>query len=239
MEESGGISNKTFTLLILATLILSFGTSFYILNKSGVGDGKITGFVLAPNGTATLTVQTSSSIRFTADTVNFGTGSIDTANGFRNCSLSTVSGTAYANSGCTDFTEVNNGFTVENDGNTNLSVQLRTNQTAIQFIGSSGAMFRWNVTLNESGSCLNNTGFEDVVYPNTTADCSSDTSTSSGCGTIFESVSTSDKIICPRLRFIDNSDALNIDINLTIPEDTPAGVKLAGIIITGTRSPLT
>src|SRR3989338_6214912 len=84
MEESGGISNKTFTLLIIATLLLSFGTSFYILQKSGVNTGKITGFALIPNGTATLVVQTTSSIRFTADTFNFGTGSINTEGGFRN-----------------------------------------------------------------------------------------------------------------------------------------------------------
>ena len=235
MDESEGISNKSFAILIIATLLLSFGTSFYILQKSGVNTGKITGFALIPNGTATLVVQTTSSIRFTADTVNFGTGSINTEGGFRNCTLSTVSGAAYDNSGCTDFSRVNNGFTIENDGNTNLSVQLRSNQTALQFIGSAGALFLWNVTLNESGSCLNATLDEDAVYPNTTQDCGAG---AANCGNIFENVDTSGKIICPRLRFIDNSDALNIDINLSIPEDTPAGTKLVGLIVTGTRSPL-
>ncbi|MCH8003659.1 MAG: hypothetical protein IH934_03420 [Nanoarchaeota archaeon] len=235
------ISNRTIMVLLVATIVISLGGTFISLSAvnnrlTSIGLAPITGFATVPNATATVTVNTVASIRFSAATVAFSSGSVDTAGGFNNCTLSTI----VANSGCTDFLEVSNGFTIENDGNTNLSVELRSNQTAAQFIGLGSALFLWNVTVNESGSCVNITGREDVVNPNTTADCGTfNTSTDNGatpCGAIFEAVSTTNKNICPRLLFADANDALNIDINISIPSDAPTGAKLTGLIVTGTTT---
>lgn len=238
------ISNRTLVALLVATVVVSLGGTFIALgsvnNKlSSLGLGTITGFALIPNATATVTVQSLSSIKFSQGSVAFGTGGVNTSGGFNNCTLSTLDGTTGLNSGCTDFSQVNNGFTIENDGNSNLSVELRSNVSATDFIGLGSALFLWNVTVNESSSCVNaSANGNGVVDPNTTADCGTGNSTgSASCGSIFEAVSTTNKNICPRLLFIDSSDALNIDINISIPLDAPTGAKVAGLIVTGTRNP--
>ncbi|MCH8329732.1 MAG: hypothetical protein IIB81_05085 [Nanoarchaeota archaeon] len=164
------ISNKTIMALLVATVVISLGGTYISMSAvnnrlTSIGLSPITVFALIPNATATVTIIPSSSIYFSQATVAFSSGSVDTASGFTNCTLST---TDASNSGCTGFTEVYNGFTIENDGNTNLSVELRSNVTAATFIGSS-ALFLWNVTVNETGSCVNISGTNrDVVEPNTT-----------------------------------------------------------------------
>ncbi len=227
------VSNRTIMALLIATVVVSLGGTYISLsavnNKlTSIGLVPITGFAVIPNATATVTVNTISSIKFSQASVAFSTGSVNTASGFNNCTLSTTSA---SNSGCTDFSEVSTPFTIENDGNTNLSVELRSNATATTFIGS-GALFLWNVSVNESGSCVNASGTDrTAVQPNTSVGCGG---TTNACGSIFESVSTSNKNICPSLLYNDASDSLNIDINISIPYDAPTGTKIAGIIVTGT-----
>jgi hypothetical protein len=236
------VSNRTVLMLLFATIAISLGGTFITLNAVNdrlgtLGLAPVTGFAVVPNGTATVTISTTSSIIFTAATVAFGSGSVNTSAG-NNCSLITLDqGTASGdNEGCDGFNELSNGFTVENDGNTNLTVELRSNKTAANFIGVGSALFTWNVTLNESGACVNSSsagaGGRSSVYPNTSStDCGGDTT---DCGSIFEAVSTSDKVICPSLLFEDANDALNIDINITIPVDAPVGAKEVGLVVTGT-----
>jgi hypothetical protein len=227
------VSNRTIMALLIATVVVSLGGTYISLsavnNKlTSIGLVPITGFAVIPNATATVTVNTISSIKFSQASVAFSTGSVNTASGFNNCTLSTTSA---SNSGCTDFSEVSTPFTIENDGNTNLSVELRSNATATTFIGS-GALFLWNVSVSESGSCVNASGTDrTAVQPNTSVGCGG---TTNACGSIFESVSTSNKNICPSLLYNDASDSLNIDINISIPYDAPTGTKIAGIIVTGT-----
>ena len=234
------ISNRTVVALLVATIVVSLGGTFIALNSVNnklnyLGLGPVTGFALIPNATATLTVQTFSSIKFSQASVAFGTGNVNVSGGYNNCTLSTLA-TDGNNSGCDGFNEINNGFTIENDGTTNLSVELRSNVSAADFIGLGSALFLWNVTVNESSSCRNATA-NDVVQPNTSLGCGTAGATAGDCGAIFESVVTSNKNICPRLLFTDASDALNIDINISIPVDAPAGEKVAGLIVTGTRNP--
>ena len=241
------VSNKTVVMLLVATVIISVGGMLYTMNsvnRALLGNGiaglpGITGLALVPNGTAQLTVATTSSIRFTSATVDFGSGNVNTTGGYTNCSLLTVLVEGQYMRGCESFTTVGQGFTIENDGNTNLTVTLVSNYSASSFIGSSGAAFAWNVSLNESNSCYNVTGSVDTaIYPNTTADCGSGDISATKCGAIFESVSTTAKVICPRLRYEDSNDALNIDLNVTVPIDSPSGQKVARITVTGTRAPL-
>ena len=236
------VSNKTIFALLVATVVISLGGTYISMsavnNKLGsLGFGPITGFfapitgfALIPNATATVTVELFSSIKFTDSSVAFGSGNVNTTGGFTKCALSTV----YTPRGCVSFNDVTDGFTIENDGNSNLSVELRSNVTAAQFIGGSSPLFLWNVTVNEAGSCVNASGTSfrprTAVTPNTSANCA----THDACGADFEAVSTSNKNICPSLLFSDSSDTLDIDINITISEDAPEGAKLAGFIVTGT-----
>ena len=228
------VSNKTVVMLLIATVVVSLGGAYISLNAvnnklSGIGVGPITGLATTvPNGTATLIISLVSSIQFSDATVDFGTGSINTSIG--NCTLSTTS----ANSaGCVDFSAQANGFTIQNDGNTNLSITLVSNLAAADFIQDGAALFLWNVSVSEPGSCVNATGSRKVVEPNTTgAGCDG-----IACGAIFEAVSTTTKNICPSLLFDDASDQLDIDINITIPVTSPSGTKTAILTITGAREP--
>ena len=194
----------------------------------------MTGFATVPNGTAQVVVNTYASIYFSSASVDFGTGNVNATVG--NCSVSTIPN--WANEGCISFSKVNNGFTVENDGNTNLSIDLQSNVTGATFIGVTGPKFLWNVTVNESNSCYNvSNGRDNVVEPNTSTFCASDdNSTAANCGSNFESVSTSYKNVCPRLRYETPNDALNIDINVSIPSNAPSGGKYALLTIRGTTA---
>jgi len=238
------VSNRAVMALLIATIVISLGGTFISLTTInnrlvGLGLTPITGLVMAPNATATLTVQTTSSIKFSQATVAFGTGYVNSSGGYTLCTLSTLDA---VNIGCEDFNEVSNGFTIENDGNTNLTAELKSNVSAATFIGGS-ANFRWNVTLNESGSCVNaSANGNGAIWPNTTnsSDCGDgNMSTLNDCGGFFEEVSTSYKVICPRLLYDNDNDALNVDINVTVPVDAPSGDKLAGLTVRGTRNPLT
>lgn len=244
VKKMNDVSNRTVVVLLIATIVVSLGGTLISLtainNRLGVlGLAPITGFATVPNATATLTIETVSSIRFSQATINFGSGYVNTSGGYDNCTLSTLPGDYGLNMGCSDtFNELTNGFTIENDGNTNLSVELLSNVTPANFIGSDTALFLWNVTVNETGSCVNVTGTDrTAVEPNTTtAGCGGDTS---DCGAIFETVVTSYKNICPSLLYVDATDALNVDINISIPDSSPSGTKIAGFVVRGTREPLT
>ena len=136
------------------------------------------------------------------------------------------------NDGETALTHID-GFTIQNDGNTNLSITLVSNLAAADFIQDGAALFLWNVSVSEPGSCVNATGSRKGVEPNTTgAGCDG-----IACGAIFEAVSTTTKNICPSLLFDDASDQLDIDINITIPVTSPSGTKTAILTITGAREP--
>lgn len=227
------VSNKTIAFLLVATIIVSLGGTFVSLSVMNTrffssGLGSVTGMAIVPNGTVNLTIESVACIQFSSSNIDFGTGSL--VEGETNCTLSTLD--QFDNdAGCSDFNEVANGFTVENCGTYNLSVEMRVNKTAEAFLGSPGARVLWNVTLNESGSCYNvTTSPEDFpVYPNTSADCGG-----TACGSSFESAATSLKIVCPNLLYGEDHDALNIDFNITIPEDSSSGRKHIGLIVQGT-----
>ncbi len=235
------ISNKTLAVLLILTIVVSLGGTFISLSiinsilKGPQGSG-VTGFALTPNATTTLTVDYYSSITFTQASIAFGSGSVNTTGGYTNCTLSSVSN--WDNTpGCIDFTQVSTGFTIQNDGNTNLTVELASNVSAFEFIGSDGATFLWNVTLKEAGSCVNSSANGNgAVFPNTSSDCLGPGLGT--CGSIFEDVSTNYKVICPRLLYEDSNDELDVDVNISIPYNSPTGGKSAAFTVRGTKDPL-
>ena len=238
------LNNNTILTLFLVSIVVSLGGAYITINSvnklAGTTFLPLTGFVTNPTGNASVTINTASSIKFSVTSVAFGSGNVNTTGGFTNCTLDTY-GTAR---GCASFTSVgtptgSKGFEIENDGNTNLSVELVSNATAAQFFGTSDAYFAWNVSVNETGSCVNGTNpGNNVVAPNTTASgCGG-----SVCGAIFENITTTPatgKNVCPRLLYTDSSDSLRIDLNITIPYDAPTGSKGAQLTVTGSRNPVT
>jgi hypothetical protein len=208
------MSNKTLAMLLVAAIAVSLFGTIFSLNR--LGTLGTTGYAISANGTATVYVNTSTSIRFAVSSVNWGTGTVNTTGGYVNCTMMT-GGTANS-AGCAGFTQVTQGFVLENDGNTMDTVQLSSNASAAQFIGGDssggGPLFRYTVTNNETGSCTSPAppSFTDV------------------------NITAPGTPVCPSsgLNYSDTRDSMNINIYVNIPYTAPQGQKTA--ILTATAS---
>jgi hypothetical protein len=210
------MSNKTLAMLLVAAIAVSlFGTIFSLNKLGGIGT---TGYAVNVNGTATVYVNASTSIRYAVNSVNWGTGSVNST-AFYNCTMSTDA----ANSGgCLGFTSANGApFILENDGNNVALINLAANATALTFLGVSpsglygNTQFKWKVTANETGACLGTLSPAAGAYANVNT---------TGPGTR----------ICdtPGLNTTESSDSLKIDIYVNIPYDVPGGSKSATLTAT-------
>jgi hypothetical protein len=112
---------------------------------------------------------------------------------------------------------------LENDGTINLTVDLVSNKNRSTFIGGddNDNAFKWKVSQNETSSCGNLTGPTAYEEVNTTAPGTRI------CHTFFATGTGG-------MNFLDASDTLRIDINITIPSTASAGLKTATVTATGT-----
>jgi hypothetical protein len=170
-------------------------------------------------GQIVVTLQQVASLSFAISSVNWGSGYINTSAGNSVCVLDTEG--SNSNSQCRNFSTVTQGLVLENDGSINLTVDLRSNATADQFIGGASPVFRWKVSQNESSSCGNLTGPASYVDVNTTAPGTRI------CSTFFATG-------LGGLNFLNDRDTIEIDLNVTVPYDSLQGTKRALIIATGT-----
>jgi len=171
---------------------------------------KLTGFATTPAETAgiNVTISTVAAINFTTDFVDFGTGSVDTgqANATVNTEGVLIGGTGWAPA---------NNLTLENIGNVNVSLALKSDKTAASFIGGTNPKFQFKV-INDSepASCVGG---------------------DAGSYTDFD---TSDDTVCTNFPFEDDNDEVTIAIQLVIPSDSFSGGTplTATITATGTYS---
>jgi hypothetical protein len=174
-----------------------------------------------PNGTVQFVLQQVASLSFAINSVNFGTGFINTSLNNQVCNLDTLGNNPPEL--CRNFTTVTQGFVLENDGTINLTIDLVSNASADQFIGGSASLnsFQWRIAHNESSSCGNLTGPANFTEVNTTSPGTRI------CQPRFGEASSA-------LNFLDSADTLLVNINVTIPYDALAGTKRALLIATGT-----
>ncbi len=126
------VSNKTLSILVL----LAIGVS--LLGVLFSGGNEITGAQTATTdtGTVNLSITQKTTIIFVNDTVDFGAGYVNrTAD---NCYMDTEGAMQDATS-CVDWTNVTQGLSFRNDGNTNLSVQINFSKTSAAFVNDVGA----------------------------------------------------------------------------------------------------
>ncbi len=201
------ISNKGLALLLVAAVAVSVFGMILSINKLNIIQTMKSGTGFATSsGNASLYINTTSSLRFSVATIDWGTGSVNATTG--TCYLNTEG----LKSGCTGFTTVSQGLVIENDGDTNLSVTLVSDKSPTTFIGS-GATFLWKISQNESGSCPS-------VTP--TAYTQVNTSAITIC-TAFQPVDATDTILVD----------LNVSIPLSIVS-SGAGQKVATLTAVGT-----
>ncbi|MBU2562332.1 MAG: hypothetical protein KKF68_01600 [Nanoarchaeota archaeon] len=194
-------------LIVVAIISVSLAGINLILTIDKIQNAKsITGFATG-TGTANLSVSAAASISFNHSLINWGGGSVDETPSFATLDTegNVVGGTWSALTG---------GLTVQNDGNTNVTLNISSSNDATDFIGGSageGPVYRIRVVENKTGTCSAGT-----VYPST-----------------YTTFNTTPIIICNNMSSDSSMNLLTIHINITVPEDA-LGTK--GSIITATAT---
>ena len=197
-------NNTVLVLAVLAVIasLAAAGFSYYSLSESP----KVLGFATS-TGTANLTVDSSLEINFTDASINWGAGKVDTNKGF---AILDSEGTVFQG----NWTQQNNALGLDNIGNINVSLHLKSGKTAATFIGGNNPSYKWKVTNNGPGSCSGASGaFGSYVDVNTT-----------GIGTLF----------CNQFGYQNNVNSIYVDINITVPYDSQLGAL--SDVITATAS---
>lgn len=174
---------------------------------------KISGFVTTTStGEVNLTVETLAVINFTTNVINYGSGRVNS--GATSAQLTTFSTNNVSGGNWTLQTA--GGLRLQNIGNVNVSLNLTSSKNAASFIGGGTPGFQWNITNVEASSCLNTTGTGDTGLNLN----------------VFYNVNTTTTNFCPRFNYIDVSDTIRIDFNITVPPDSQTGALTTTITAT-------
>ena len=229
------LSNKYIVgLLAIALMISVIGTIINVNRLGGLqGGSPLTGAAIdTGSGTSTITIAASTSLDNQVLNIAFGSGFVNGS--CTECVMDSDGNQNQTGGCCRDFVTVSSGFLLENTGNVNLSVNFSCTGScnASNFIGGTNPRFLIRVSSNSVEGQSGEAGILD-----TATSCNA---TSAGGGWNISNLSTflpekeyarADDIgywLCGNsteypLDFVDGADAAVIDINLTIPVDTPSG----------------
>lgn len=197
--------NKFYFYSVIVLLVLSILTFAVVLNSKY--DFIYTGRAGTDTGYANLTVESSASINFTTDTINWGSGLVDV--GETNATLDTAAGTVLRG----NWTAVSQGLVIENIGNVNVSLDLAAAKTAAEFLGGSDPAYQWNFTEAEAGSCLSTV--TDVVYG-------------------YYNDTNASTTVCNNFPFVTGNDSIRVDILIRVPYDSLTGALSDTLTATAT-----
>ncbi|MDP3026450.1 MAG: hypothetical protein Q8N63_01990 [Nanoarchaeota archaeon] len=188
----------------IALLVISLAVFFMNVDKFF----KITGKAI---GTANLTISSVTSINFTTNNINWGTGAV--ASGQSNATLNTAYNNA-SNVTKGNWTGNTAGLVIENIGNINVSILIKSGVNAATLLGGNGPEYQYNFSDSaESGSCsFNATTVEGTFYD----------------------ANTTDRQVCNNLAIDQSTDTLRIDVKLVIPSNSKTGA--IGDIVTATAT---
>lgn len=203
-------------LLIVAVIavvvsIVGAGMTYNYINAFR---NKMTG--LATSGWVNLTVEESAALNFTTNSINWGSGRV--TNGQTNATLDTTNQSA-ANVTNGNWTGNNVGLVIENIGNKNVTLDLKSSKDNATFIGGTaglGPLFRWKISDNDTTTSC--TFSEDGTTNNTWFDVN----TTESAGTR----------ICDYFYFESTRDQLRIDFFVRIPSDSDTGARGSTILAT-------
>ncbi len=200
------ISNKTLAWLLIGSIVVSLLGTFSALNR--LQQLGVTG---AATGIAKVNISSTASIIFSVDTVDWGTGYVNTTTGGNNCTLYT-DGTSNGDD-CEGFSTVTQGLILENNGNQVVNVSIASDKDAAAFIGGSNPSpeFKWKFSENEQGSCTSqgSTGWTD-----------------------WADVSTTAITLCNSFDYVDTNDTIKIDLYVLIPYTATPGERQATLTVT-------
>jgi hypothetical protein len=183
-------ASKLLFYFAITLFIASLAVFFINVDEFVKITGKATG-----TGITNLTIESSTSINFTISNISFGSGSVNL--GSRNATIDTLGNVINGN-----WTPVIGGFKLENIGNTEVTLYLRSSKTASEFLGGTSPAYQYNVTDYDAGSCINGTGFNLGLWRDVNTTGEGD-------------------LVCNTFGTVANS--IKIDLRLVIPSDARIG----------------
>ena len=161
-------------------------------------------------GTINVTVVANTAINFSVNNINWSSGFHPPNTDF--VILSTSNG-----SNGTNWRTVTQGFVLDNLGTVNVTLFVKTEKNATQFIGGSlggGPVYQYNVTNLDAGACGNTTGFNLGVFRDV----------NNTVGTLGDKVCGGAGSLGPGFFFngvpgLGGQNSIRIDVLLRIPSD--------------------
>ncbi len=200
-------------LIAISAILAGLAIIFFILTiffPGTLSRAGFTGFATAGNTTAgivNITIEQNLIINFTTDIIDWGNGRVDP--GANNATLDTsktTPETKMLNGNWTGgYTNRTNGLVLENIGNINATLYLKTANNATTFLGGSEPLYQFNISNNETGSCINATGFDLNTYL--------DVNYTAGDGTK----------VCDIFGYNPASNQIRIHVLLRVPTDSKTG----------------
>ena len=148
------ISNKTLTILLIGTMLVSaFGTLVSLNRIDNIADFlSLTGAFGGPGastwGATNITVQSNLEINFSDDEVNFSSGRVRA--GATYCQIGTEP--SYNTTGCKDFRIPSGGLILENTGNVNVRLNLTNLNYSSSFFRDPTAGYAIKITTPEDNA---------------------------------------------------------------------------------------
>ncbi|MGD9276422.1 MAG: hypothetical protein PVJ67_04570 [Candidatus Pacearchaeota archaeon] len=195
----------TDALMLVAVVAVALSTVNLIITVNKIGDFKILSGFVTDTGVANLTIQSNVNVNFTTANITWGTGYV-------NSTLPSAELTTQGIMNGTGWNNVTSGLILENIGNENVNLTLYASKAALAFLGSATAVFEWNTTEAEAGSCPTLLNITD-----------------------WTTVTTAMQPACDNFTF-DTTDTIEIDLRVVIPEDASVGDK--GVTITANAETL-
>lgn len=199
--------------LAVAASLIAAGFSYYSLNYGS----RLSGLASSDTGTTSLTVSTEADIEFTDQNITWGSGRVNISK--VRAVLDSDAGTVINGT----WTPEDSGFILENKGNTNVTLNIKVDDTNTSFLGGTGGggpQYMWKV---EDG-------------PNATATCAAH-----GGGienaSIYNHTSQTDTKVCNHMGYLSGANEFSIDIRLHIPYDSNLGQTTDTITASAAASP--
>lgn len=221
MAKSKGFDKSANLIVIISAILALLSVVFFILTiffPGSLDKIGISGFAVAGNVTQArinLTVLTGVVINFTKDYILWENGSVDA--GSPHANLTTYAGGGVVLGGWWKGNATSNttGLNIENIGNVNVTIRLKTGKNASEFLGGTGPIYMFNITKNSTtDGCLNLTTNPTIITEG-----------------LYYNVNKTDPgtLLCSSLSPEDGKDAIHLDFYLMVPSDSYTG-SLSDII---------
>ena len=199
-------------LLVVAVIavVVSVAGLFVTYDSINLIRQKITGLA-TETGEVNITIESLVSINITSaggsagKKIDFGSGYVTAGNTYA------VLATNNTMVGGTSWNSVDGGFVVENLGNVNVTVGIKSTNAAAGFLGGTSPLYQYNVSVTEASSCNYTAGYGGNTYKDMTA---------------------GDITICDVFQNGDAMDEMRIDILLKVPSDSVTGALSETVTLT-------